>query len=146
MKLYHGSKENFTSIKPHKAGKADHIEVPKDELLDAIYLTGDFSYALMNAIKPMGVTRVDNENKIIIFENPNLFDPEKEVFMYEVDISHIPKENIVKVDDYQYAIINTEEIAILKKTSYKSSEILKYYKLENWSEKQKQKGTDFKMR
>ena len=145
MKLYHGSKNNFTSIKRSQAGKADNIEVPENELLDAIYLTPDYGFALACATRPEGVTEIDDNNKVITFENPELFDPEEEVFVYELDIENIPKEKIIEVDDHQYAV-DIDELKVLNKFLHKAKEVQKYYELKNWQEKQKEVNIGLKIR
>lgn len=146
MKLYHGSKNNFASIRKSQAGKSDNIEVPENELLNAIYLTPDYGFALACAARPEGVTNIDGENRSIIFENPDLFEPEEEVFVYEVDIKSVPKEKVIEVDDHQYAIVDMDELSIFNKFSHKAKDVQDYYELKNWEEKSKESGTDFKIR
>ena len=146
MKLYHGSKNNFASIRKSQASKADGIEVPENELLSAIYLTPDYGFALACSARPKGITNNDGENKSITFENPELFDPEEEVFVYEIDIEHIPKEKIIEVDDHQYAIVGVDEINISSKFAHKAKDVQNYYELKNWKEKPKEISTEFKIR
>jgi len=146
MKLYHGSRNKLSSIKKNKAGRADNIEVPKNELLDAIYLTPDYGFALACAARPEGVTEIDGKSKTIRFENPDLFDPEQQVFVYEVDIGNVPKEKIIEVDDHQVAIVGIDELKVSEKFSNKAKEVQKYYELENWEEKPKDFGSEFKMK
>ena len=126
MKLYHGSKSDFTSVLKSQATKADNIKVPEKELMNAIYLTPDYGFALACAARPIGVTKIDNENKSITFENPDLFDPEKEVFVYEIDVENISKENIVEVDDHQYAIVGINELNVANKFSHKAKDVQNY--------------------
>jgi len=145
MKLYHGSKNNFLSIKRNQAGEDDDSEVPENELLNAIYLTPDYGFALACAARPEGTTQIDGENKLITFENPELFDPEEEVFVYELNIENIPKEKIIEVDDHQYAI-DADELEVLNKFSHKANEVQKYYKLTNWKEKPKEINQEFKIK
>ena len=146
MKLYHGSKNNFASIRKNQAGKADNIEVPENELLNAIYLTPDYGFALACAARPEGVTNIDGENKTITFENPDLFDPEEEVFVYEVDTEHIPKEKVIEVDDHQYAIVDIDELEVSGKFTHKAKDVQNYYELKNWKEKPKEISPEFKWR
>lgn len=146
MKLYHGSKNNFASIRKSQAGKADNIEVPENELLNAIYLTPDYGFALACAARPNGVTNIDGETKSITFENPELFDAEMDVFVYEVDVENIPKDKIIKVDDGQYAIVDTDELKVLNTFPHKAKEVQNYYELKNWKEKPQEIKMEFKMR
>lgn len=145
MKLYHGTKNKLTVIKKNQAGKADNIEVPENELLDAIYLTPDYGFALACAARPEGVTNIDDENRTIVFENPNLFEPEKEVFVYEVDTEDIPKEKIIKVDDHQYAV-SVDELNVTNEFKHKAKDVEEYYELKNWNKEPKEMSSEFKMR
>ena len=146
MKLYHGSKNNFASIRKIQAGKADNIEVPENELLNAIYLTPDYGFALACAARPEGVTNIDGENKFITFEKPELFDPEEEVSVYEIDVEHIPKEKVIKVDDHQYAIVGVDELNISRRFPHKAKDVQNYYELKNWKEKPQEISSEFKMK
>ena len=146
MKLYHGSKNNFSSIRKSQAGKADSIEVPENELLNGIYLTPDYGFALACAARPNGVTNIDGETKSITFENPELFDSEMEVFVHEVDVENIPKDKIIKVDDRQFAIVDIDELKVLNTFPHKAKDVQNYYELKNWKEKPQEIKMEFKMR
>lgn len=121
--MYHGSKNNLVTIMKNQATKADSIEVPKNELLDGIYLTPDYGFALACAIRPDGVTTINNENKSIIFENPELFNPEQEVFVYEIEVDNILKENIIKIDERQCVIVGIDELNIFSKFTHKAKDV-----------------------
>ena len=143
MKLYHGSPKNLTEIKKSQASKGKSPNVPKDELLNAIYLTPDYGFALACAARPKGTTDIDEETKSITFENPKLFEPQKTVYVYTVETENIPKENIIKVDDLQYAIIGIDNIELSDKNTHKAIDVQNYYELKNWKEKIKNEKTRF---
>ncbi len=129
MKLYHGSPNSFDTIRKSQAQAGDDIKVPDDELLNAIYLTPNYEFALAIASMPEGAANIDNETKTIKFENPEAFDPEKEVYIYEVDSELIPKENLKEVDELQIAILNTDEIKPTIKHVCKAGDVEKYYEI-----------------
>jgi len=134
MKYYHGSKKDLSLISRSQAFKVGDAEAKEGELLNAIYLTSDYGFALACAVRPVGVTRIDHFDKKIVFDNPDQFEPDREVFVYEVEIENIPKENIRVIDDYQIAIINIEELSIVRQFKHKAREIEQYYELVNWVE------------
>lgn len=147
MKLYHGSKNNFTSIRKNLAVKADNIEVPSNELLNGIYLTPNYGFALACAVRPNdSFTEIDEENKSITFEKPELFDSEEEVFVYETDIENISKEKIIEIDENQFVIVDIDELKVLNKFPHKAKEIKNYYELKNWKEKPEENKIEFKLR
>lgn len=146
MQLYHGSKNSFSSIKNQQASKAEHVNVPKSELLNAIYLTPDYGFALACAARPEGVTNIDDENRSITFEDPEKFNPEEKVFVYEVDLSNIPEKNIIKVDERQYAIVGVNELTVMKKNIHNAKDIEKFYELKNWKEKPREFRPELRMR
>jgi hypothetical protein len=130
MILYHGSKELLKSLKPHQAVSKDPNQVPKDELLNAIYLTNDFKFALAMGARPEGITQIDN-NKIR-FEHPELFDPECSVYIYEFDTSDIPAENLRPIDSKQFTVNGVKSLTPKNFRKLKAEELLKYYELTNW--------------
>lgn len=134
MKLYHGSKSNLVSIRKNQAAAGEGVEVPADELLDAIYLTPDYGFALACAARPRGVTQIDHDKNTIIFGNPESFNPDEEVFVHEVDIKDVPKENIKEVDERQYAVVGIDELEVSNSFPHKARDVRDYYKLENWQE------------
>jgi hypothetical protein len=129
MKLYHGSPNSFDTIRKSQALASDGIKVPNDELLNAIYLTPKFEFALAIASMPEGAVDIDDETKTIKFENPEAFDPEKEVYIYEIDSELISKENLKEVDELQVAVLNTDEIKPTIKHVCMAGDIEKYYEL-----------------
>lgn len=133
MLLYHGSSKELGSLKPHQAGgPEDRGKVPEGELLHAIYLTPEFDFAFAMAARPPGVTEIDNRK--ITFEHPELFDPNKEVYVYEIDTEGLSESQLSKIDELQYVIEGLEELKPTKTHKLHSGEILNYYELTNWKE------------
>jgi hypothetical protein len=145
MKLYHGTKTKLISLQPKQAGKADNIEVPEKELLNAIYLTPNYGFALACGARPDGVTDIDEETKSITFENPQLFDPQETVYIYEFDSDAIPPENLTYVDELQFAVLNTAELIPTETHTHQAQEVEKYYELKNWKS-EKNAETKLKMK
>ncbi|MFA6423689.1 MAG: hypothetical protein WCV83_00045 [Candidatus Magasanikbacteria bacterium] len=131
MKLYHGSPNNFSTVQKNQAQQGDNMDVPKDELLDAIYLSPKFEFALAVASMPEGAAHIDDKKHTIEFENPQLFDQEKVVYIYEFDSEAIPPENLKYVDEQQYAVINMPELRPNRITIHKAEEIMRFYELKN---------------
>ena len=104
------------------------ISVPQDELLNGIYLTPDLGFAIAIASMPNGVANIDEEKKTIEFENPDLFDPQKEIFIYSFDSEKIPG-NIKRVDEQQYVVLDADEIIPESSISYLAKEVSKYYRI-----------------
>jgi len=133
MKLYHASKDQLASLKPQQAQKGS-AEVPNDELLNAVYLTPDYGYALAMGSRPEGSTIIDEQNHTITFDRPELFNPEEEIYIYSIDSENVPENKLKMVDDLQYAIIDTEEIIPSEVKNTKAREVLDFYELTNWKE------------
>ncbi len=145
MKLYHGSKDgNLASIKKQQAQAGEGVEVPKDELLEAVYLTPDYGYALAMAVRPEGLTMIDDQKRTIEFEDPKLFDPEKKVYVYEIEV---PDDKARKIDELQYVIENMDGIKPINKFEHKAGDVEQYYELKNWKrEEETEIGPKFKIR
>lgn len=145
MKLYHGSKNgNLSTIKKMQAKTGEGIEVPENEIKKGIYLTSRYEFALAIAIRPDGFTHIDDDNKAIEFEHPELFFPEKDVYIYEVDVS---EEYIKELDNSQYVVEHLDEIKPVAKFTHKAGEIEKYYELINWNKELKQEtNSEFKIK
>jgi hypothetical protein len=131
MKLYHGSKEKFEVLERRQA-QSPYVKVPDSELLNAIYLTPHLSFAIACGAQPTGVSNVDNENKKITFEHPERFDPERDIYIYSIESENISLENLKKISEDQYAIIDIPEIKPDSVEQLKAGEVLKYYELTNW--------------
>ena len=138
MKLYHGSKNgNLKTIKKQQASAGEGVDVPKDELLEAIYLTPDYSFALACAVRPDGVSHINESPKTMEFENPERFDPNVEVYIYEIDV---PDSEVRQIDELQYVIENKDEVEITEIFKHKAIDVAQYYELLNWK-RESQEGT-----
>ncbi|HCC05667.1 TPA: hypothetical protein DEP58_05220 [Patescibacteria group bacterium] len=126
MKLYHGSPNgNLLSLKRMQAEASESVEVPEDELKYGIYLTPHYEYALAMAIRTHGLTFI-NDDKTIEFENPELFNPNEDVYVYEVEVS---EEFAQQIDKDQFVVESLEEITPTCKYTHKAGEIEQYYEL-----------------
>ena len=144
MKLYHGSPNgNLKTIKKMQAQAGEEVEVPEDELKDGIYLTPHYKYALAVAARPNGVTHINHNNNTIEFENPELFDPEKEIYIYEVEV----EEGVARqFDENQLVIENLDEIKPTKQHTHKAGDIEQYYELTNWKKIKNESSAEFKIK
>ncbi len=140
MLLYHGSSHQLKALQPQQAEAGEGIVVPEDELLHAIYLTPDRGSAIAMAVRPDGVT--DIRDRSITFEHPELFDPEKTVYLYIVETDAIPKGHLRKIDDWQYAVEGLDELAFASMEEHKAGEIEQYYELTNWKREDKKETED----
>lgn len=120
---YHGSRWLFAKIE--RRHPVDFDGNPKDGGFKAIYLSFDFGTALAFAARPEGVSHIDHENRLIYFENPQLFEPEREIYIYQIDIDAIPEERIMRISKWQVAVF--DEIIPVKIEKYKAGEVTKYY-------------------
>lgn len=148
MKLYHASTYQLSSLKPQQATKGS-VDVPETELQNGIYLTPHYDFALAMGSRPENSgTRLDEVERKITFEKPELFDPNKEVFIYVVETDLLSKENVEYIDENQYIIKGLAEVIPNEVQKVKAEEILKYYELTNWQkplEQKKEKGMSFKI-
>jgi len=121
---YHGSEKKFDALKRHQAWAP--LEASTQESLSAIYFTPDFAFALVVAAGPEGINEVNYGEKTVLFENPEKFDPEKEVYIYVVDSSKIPDDKKIIIDPWQVAV-DLDEITPDKVEVHLAGEILNYY-------------------
>ena len=136
MKLYHGSKNgNLKTIKKQQASAGKGIDVPKEELLEAIYLTPDYGFALACAARPDGVSYINESPKTIEFENPEVFNPDTEVYVYEIDV---PDNEVRQIDGLQYVVENKNEIGITQVFRHRAMDVAQYYELVNWKRENKE--------
>lgn len=137
MILYHGSKSKVEKLERRQAGVKRGTIVPDGELLNAIYLTPDYAFAILSASRPSGLTESDEEKRTVKFERPERFDPEQDIFIYSIESENIPSENLKQVGEFQFAVVGLDEIEPENIEQKKAIEVTKYYKLENWTPKEK---------
>jgi len=126
---YHGSKYPLGEGEEIERRKATAPEGrPAEEDMDVIYLTPDFEVALAMAARPEGITEIDHNAKTIHFENPDSFDPNKEVYVYEIDSSIVPEDKITEIDLRQISV-DVDEIKPEKVMKVKAGDLKKYYKI-----------------
>lgn len=133
MELYHGSRRKLDKLEPQQAGAAEGLHVPEGELLDAIYLTPSYEYAIAMGARTEGVTRI-NDDHTIEFQNPELYNPEDEIYVYEIDSAKIPQENLKEVDDLQIAVVDMPEIIPETMQELKAGDVEKYYEIREFHE------------
>jgi hypothetical protein len=145
MKLYHGSKDaDLETLARRQAQAGDNVEVPGHELKKAVYLTPSYEYALAMAARPDGLTNINESPRTITFENPEAFDPEEDVYIYEVDV---PEGELTKNSDLEYTVDGDYEIKPTNIFHHKAIDVVQYYELLNWkSEKPESAEPQFKMR
>ncbi len=131
MICYHGSKFRFNEIQNKQAQVKEGLIVPEDELLNAIYLTPDYGFAVVMAARPEGLTVIDEQERLVTFGSPEKFNPESKIYIYVVDISSIPEKNVKKVDEYQIAIVGLDFVKPENVIELTAREIFKYYEIPN---------------
>ena len=124
--MYHGSKRLVSTLKRQKAWGPPGT--PKEESLNMIYLTPDFAFALVSAARPEGVTTVNHNERTVHFENPEKFDLEREVYVYVIDMSKIPEDKIIQIDELQIAV-DLDEIVPVEVKKHKAGEVSQYYSI-----------------
>lgn len=132
MILYHGSRHRIDRLEARQAQAADGLTVPEGELLKAIYFTPDRGFAIAMGARPDGRTDINDEGHKISFENPDLFDPEQEIFLYSIDTESLPGGRIEQIDERQYAVLGVESITPTEIEELQAKEVEKYYELTNW--------------
>lgn len=127
--LYHGSRKKLEKLTAMQALSEAKESVPKGELLKGIYLTPEYEIALAMGARPEGLTQINDNNgkRTISFENPEAFDPKREIYVYRIDTESIPKENIAKVDDSQFVIVGIESITPNETETRKAEDIFEYF-------------------
>ncbi len=136
MILYHGSQIKFDTLKRSQAEKADGIEVPENELRNSIYLSPHKSFALAVCSMPKGLTDIDYDNMTIKTEFPENFDPNKRVYLYKIDTEKFPKEKFEFLKDGMQVVADFDEMEYDSVEELMAGEVLKYYKLLNYENKE----------
>ena len=124
--MYHGSRKKFSKLTRQKAYAVP--ESPENEKLNMIYLTPDYSFALAMAARPMGYSGVDHERRIVHYNLDN-FDPEREVYVYVIDVSKVPEDKIITIDELQVAV-DIDEIVPVEVKKHKAGEVSQYYSIQ----------------
>ncbi len=137
MKVYHGSTVPPEQLEGGLIGarQATTIEgsgVPETELRNAIYTTPDLGYAIAMAARPEGRTEIDDLDRKITFDNPERFDPEKEIYIYELETDGLPEGSIENVDERQIALNLREGIKPVGLQRLHAKEVMSYYELTNY--------------
>ena len=134
MKVFHGSPSpDLTTLERRQANVGEHL--PEQETRNAIYLTTDIGFALLAGGRPRGegggVYQPEGakENQLA-FKDPSKFESEKEVFIYEWDISELP-EGSYEVYEHQ-VIVDLDELKAHEPTMHLAKEMLEHYEFTNW--------------
>lgn len=122
---YHGARWLFSKIERRHPVTPEGK--PKNGSFKAVYLTCDFGTALAFAARPEGVSNINHEKRTIQFENPHLFEPDREIYIYFVDLSQILEERIIWINKWQVAVL--DDIKPVKVERYKAGEVSKYYSI-----------------
>jgi len=77
---------------------------------------------------PEGINEVNHGEKTVRLENPEKFDPEKEVYVYVIDPSKIPDEKKILVDQFQVAV-DLDEVVPDRVEIHKAGELLQCYSI-----------------
>ena len=146
MKVYHGSKispEQLRGglIEPQQATTYEGSNVPESELQRTIYTTPDLGYAIAMAARPDNSnTKINDELHEINFSNPELFDPNQEIYIYEIETDNFPEASVKQIDKWQIDLAVKEGVKPDGVRKMKAKEVMNYYELTNW----KKEGEDLK--
>ncbi len=138
MKLYHGSRFKFDGVVNKQATNCGFQDVPKEELQNGIYLTPNYEFALAMAVRPDGMTRIDDGK--IAFEHQELFEPEKEVYIYsfDTDEEQFKGKELEFHNKDEYMIKGDNMVIPSSVETVKSKEVFKYYELAKWGDTSKE--------
>ncbi|MFH1036460.1 MAG: hypothetical protein V1756_00115 [Patescibacteria group bacterium] len=125
--FYHGSGNLFPKIERRHP---TNYGIPRQDRRNAIYITSDYITALAFAAMPEGKNAVGqwNGKRTVHFENPDLFDPDKEVYVYFVDISEIPGDKVFPGDEGEI-VVDVDEITPVRIEKHKAGEVSQYYSI-----------------
>ena len=132
MKLYHGSpKSDIALLDPRQVDVPEHLTIPDHEKLLGIYMTDSFPLALAMGLHVPGIMRINHEEKIISFENMDLFDPQASITIYSFKKNTLPLEKIIDCNDgWQYILQDMKlPISEANKETFEAGEILKYFEI-----------------
>lgn len=123
---YHGSRMYLKKIERQWA---THTPGSKpEEALDCIYVTKYWDLALFFAARPNGGTTVNYKEKTVKFQHPENFNGEKDAYIYSIDISAVPPDKIIPIDDLQIAL-DIDAIDPIKIEKYNARKIWNYFTL-----------------
>jgi len=149
MKYFHGTKNgSFKTLMRNQAHTSPGVAVPELETRNAIYLTPSYEFALAQAIKTQGTTRIGYTDHQIVLDM-SLYNPEEDVYVYEINsevIDNLPKEKVTRSHDgFQY-VIDADELSILHRHACKANEVERYYKLIDWKDYNREKDSGLKVK
>ena len=138
MKLYHGSRYSLKKLSNKQATNGGFENVPEEELQNGIYLTPDYGFAVAMAARPNGRTRIDNGK--ISFENEELFDGEKDVFVhvFNTEEEQFKNKELEYHNKDEYMVKGENELIPSEIKEIKAKEVFKYYELIKWSDSKKE--------
>lgn len=131
MKLFHASKHQFAVIKRQQVEhpEAEAFAVPDSELQNKIYLTPSLGFALAMAAGPDGMTSVVDDT--ISFERADQFDPDRLVYVYEVDGGVIDPVLIEHIDADQVAV-DLDELTPTAVHTHRAADVFDHYTQVDW--------------
>ena len=126
--LYHGADRPFKTLKANQLTRS-----PSRSFLEVfwrkrgpIYLTPSLSFALFFGSKKWwGKNMISIKKGIVYFSS---FNPEKDVYIHVVDISNIPKEKLVWINERELAV-HLKEITPVRVETNKAGEISRYLEI-----------------
>lgn len=131
MILYHGSERSFITLKRSQLTNSPDKDAKEKEWKrrDAIYLSPSLAFALFFAAKPSSGTNMMSAKKgIVYFEKIDEIDPQKDIYIYVVNISDIPQEKRRWANNYELEVL-LDEIKPIRIETHKAGEIFKHFKV-----------------
>lgn len=121
---YHGSDKLFPKIEMRQPNDPNGPDLKKRY---GVYMTPDFGTALAFACRTEGSNEFDHGGKTMKLEHPEMFDPDKEVYVYCADLAKIPAEKILHLSEFQVVVL--QNVVPDEVKTFKAAEALKYYTL-----------------